>query len=60
MIIRLKNSISQSCRFCPTGGSRYKAEKGGDIFYICEDHRLELYPEIPIAPTREPEPAPVI
>ena len=54
--IRLKNSDHQSCRFCPSGGSKYRVEEGGDVFYICKDHRLELYPEIMLDPTPEPEP----
>ena len=55
MIIRLKNSMHQSCRFCASGASKYKVEEGGDVFYICDAHRLEHYPDIPIDPTPEPE-----
>jgi NADH pyrophosphatase NudC (nudix superfamily) len=58
--IRLKNSIHQSCRFCPSGGSVYKAEDGGDVFYICQAHKDEHYPAEPVDPTPEPEPAKLV
>ncbi|OGW22901.1 MAG: hypothetical protein A2X55_07755 [Nitrospirae bacterium GWB2_47_37] len=56
MTLRLKNSNHQSCRFCASGGSEYKVEEGGDTFYTCEAHRLELYSSTSIDPTPEPEP----
>lgn len=61
MVIRLKNSINQSCRFCASGPSKYKVEHlNGDVEYVCEAHRIEHYPDIPIDPTPEPEPAPIV
>lgn len=60
--VKAKNSVFQSCSFCPSGGAAYRAdylnENTGqnETRYVCEACRAEHCGAVAIAATPEVEP----